>query len=271
MTLPASAPPISRGLPADPFGLWQAPAPGGVVSFGLSEAGVVDSPPAAVWSLELAPTLGGPAALTLREQQVRAIDAGLTHAAERLDAVLANRQLLANRQRPGGLSFAVGEELPEPELFLAQALDALDPDGAAVSYGLREDLAALARIDWGVLRQRLQDLFDTVNRQLLHFVWVDSNLEGRLAARTVVAWSGDLSTCCRPGLTPEQVAAHQRSLTLALASRSANLRVVVSVAQMAAKIALAVTTPLGPVQALALAWEFVSSIVLPMVQKPSSR
>jgi hypothetical protein len=117
------------------------------------------------------------------------------------------------------------------------------------------------------LRQRLDGLMDSVNRQLLHFAWVDTTLDGLLVARTTVDWGGDLTTLWNPGLLPEQSTAHCRSLSLALASRAANLRTILTVSKIAGKIALAVATPLGPLQAMSLGWQFVQEVVMPLLNQ----
>jgi hypothetical protein len=49
-------------------------------------------------------------------------------------------------------------------------------------------------------------------------------------------------------------------------SRQVHLRTILTVSQIAAKIALAVTTPLGPLQALSLAWQFVQDVIIPLIE-----
>jgi hypothetical protein len=39
------------------------------------------------------------------------------------------------------------------------------------------------------------------------------------------------------------------------------MRAILTVTQIAGKIALAVTTPLGPIQAMSLAWQFVNEVI----------
>ena len=93
-------------------------------------------------------------------------------------------------------------------LLFPAALAVLEPTTAesAVSYGLP------ANIDWEALYQRLTALFDSVNRQILHFAWVDTTLDGRLVARSTVNWGGDFVSTWLPGLSQEIISAHCRSL-----------------------------------------------------------
>jgi hypothetical protein len=281
---------VAAGASADPFGLWAAPAPkaaaGDMVSFGLpgggAEAG--EEPPAAIWTLPLSSGPQGREAseeeLNRRAGQVRAIAVGLNQADLRVDTLLAARV-----QQTNVVSFAVGSPTPSlaaPEAGLAYALGTLEPAGSAetVSFGLMQDIgrmtdqvkehlpaAQIPGVDWNDLQQRLNGLMDSVNRQLLHFAWVDTTLDGGLVARTTVAWGGDIVTLWKPDLSLDQTDAHCRSLQLAMASRSANLRTVLTVSRIASKIITAVATPLGTLQALSLGWQFVQEVVMPLLDQ----
>lgn len=275
MSLPSVAVEMPRvSTEVDPFGLWQPPAvpDGAPVSFGDLQGGMGEEPPAAVWSLSLSSEPEGQAAgeaeLRRRAEQLEAIQAGLAAAGPRVERLL-------NRRAAPGVAFAVGEPgaepLPGPEQSLAIILDdweagVVEQTGADASFGLGEDLSKLASTDWNALRQRLEALVDSVNRQILHYAWVETNLDGHLAARTTVNWGGDLRTLWQSGLLEAHVDAHRRSLELALASRLANLKTILTVSQIAGKIALAVTTPLGPLQAISLAWQFVHDVIMPMME-----
>ena len=275
MSLPAAAETQAlRGTAVDPFGLWQPPqvaaAPvGEAVSFGdLSGASTGDLP-AAVWTLALDSGLAGQLAaretLQRRADQLNAIQEGLDAAGPRADRLLARRAV-------SGVSFTTGESgaepLPEPEQSLSSVLDAWDaaaqPGGS--SFGLGDELKKLPAADWDALRQRLEALLDGINRQLLHFVWVDTTIDGNLAARTTINWGGDLRTLWQADLSQGTTDAHQQSLGQALQSRQTHLRTILTVSQIAAKIALAVTTPLGPLQALSLAWQFVQDVIIPLME-----
>lgn len=254
---------------ADPFGLWQPPsaAAGDALSFALPAEGAPGADagaPSAVWRLALSSDRQGRAPggreLERLSARVQSIEAGLDASDQRVDAFLSAR---SRSLESSGVSFssAAVVTLPPPEAGLSAALSVLDPSGAPgpISFGLPPGLPS--SVDWEALYQRLSALLDSVNRQILHFAWVDTTLDNRLIARSTVNWGGDLVTCWQPGLSQDLTNAHCRSLALAMASRLANLRAVLTVSQIAGKIALALTTPLGPIQALSLAWQFISSVV----------
>ncbi len=151
--------------------------------------------------------------------------------------------------------------LPPPEAGLALALSSLAPARPQEAASFAVSGEPQAAPDWSALFQKLSAFIDLVNRQALHFAWVDTTLDGRLVARTLVNWAGDFTTLWQPGLDPQDTSAHCRSLELAVASRLAYLRTILTISQIAGKITLAVTTPLGPIQALSLAWQFVNSVI----------
>jgi hypothetical protein len=259
----------------DPFGLWQpaahspAPAAGDMLSFDVPG----DVTPAAVWTLALT---SGPQGRLANERElerlaekVQAIEAGLDASGPRVEALLSAR---LRSPESSEVSFSTGanltlealsppEALPPPEAGLIFALSSFEPvrEGDEVSFGLPG--AQKAALNWGELYQRLSALVDSTNHLLLHFAWVDTTLDEHLVARTTVNWGGDFITYWQPGLSQDQMAAHCRSLDLAITSRMANMRAILTVTQIAGKIALAVTTPLGPIQAMSLAWQFVNEVI----------
>lgn len=267
MTLPET--------PANPFGLWQPPdvaatpaaASADALSFSLPGEGAPRSDVSAVWALALnSGPDGRPAGgreLERMAAQVRSIEEGLAASGPRVEELLSAR---ARELEGSGVSFSTSGEaavlaMPPPEAGLAFALQTIEPTGeeSVVSFGAPGALPA--GVDWQALYQRLATLLDSVNRQILHYAWVDTTLDGQLVARSIVNWGGDLVTCWRPGLQQETITAHCRSFELAMASRLANLRAILTVSQIAGKITLALTTPLGPLQAMSLAWQFLSSVI----------
>lgn len=296
-TAPANAVSATAPAAADPFGLWRAPTAADVVtavaapvavpepgaeSFSLPGAAVPVSfsgAPSAIWTLSLTSgPQGKPDIAPELERlagQVHSIETGLAAAVPRAEAFLSAR---AQPAQPAAESFSAppapappgapatlgaaggAGALPPPETGLALAFAVLEPSAeSAISFGAPGGLPA--SIDWDALYQRLTTLFDSVNRQLLHFAWVDTTLDGRLVARTTVNWGGDFASTWLSGLSPDLISAHCRSVELATASRLASLRAILTASQIAGKIALALTTPLGPIQALSLAWQFLSSII----------
>lgn len=251
----------------DPFGLWQpvGPQEPGAESFAVP--GDTEAPARAeglAWSLELRSNADGSvdaeAQLALREQQVRAIEEGLGQAVFRAERTLARHHAAAQGQ---AVSFSVDE--PEAELDLALALAEIDPGERPASFDV--SFGVLPAVDWSELKRRFDAFMEGINRQVLHYAWVETKLDGAAVAQTAMRWGGDLNTYLIPGLGPKIAAAHTQSMTLALASRAANLRAAITVMQIAAKIALAVSTPIGVVQALSLAWQFVHTVIAPLLEE----
>ncbi len=249
---------------ADPFGLWEVKSQGEQAeSFALPGEG---APPAEeesqglVWSLDLHSSIGGvdvAEPLDQRERKVQAIEAGLEQAIIRAERAIAQHKAAA---RGEAVAFAV--DVPPAEFELAAALAEIDPGDAPASYAL-----GLPSVDWNELKRRFDAFMESVNRQALHYAWVETRLDGTLVAQTAVRWGGDLRTYLLPGTGSQVTEAHARSMTLALAARAANLRTTITVMQIAAKIALAVTTPIGVVQALSLAWQFVQEVIVPLLDE----
>lgn len=269
----------------DVFGMWQltpvAPqAPAAGASFAVAGPAIPPDQPSAVWRLDLSSADNGQSQLADRANQLNTIDTGLDDAGRRLDVFLNGRNAARIQKTAAfGISAPV-EPLPPAEMDLSLALDSLEAPGNAVSFGLLEDAGKIAgevrdavtgvakkAINWDDLNQSFDSLVDVINRQVLHFVYVDTAFDSLLVARTVVNWGGDATSCIQTGLSNDKISAHERSLELALASRISDLRAIMMVSQMAGKIALAVTTPLGPLQAILLGWQFVQGVVLPLIRQ----
>lgn len=247
----------------DPFGLWQpvGPKEPGAESFAVP--GDTESPARAeglAWSIDLRSGVDAEEQLAQRERQVRAIEEGLDQAVVRAERTLARHRAAAEGQ---AVSFSVDE--PEAELDLAFALAQIDPGERPASFEV--SFGGPPVVDWGALKRSFETFMEGINRQVLHYAWVETKLDGTAVAQTAVRWGGDLNTYLLPGLAPRIAATHTQSMTLALASRAANLRAAITVMQIAAKIALAVSTPIGVVQALSLAWQFVREVIAPLLEE----
>ena len=260
MTLPRPAAP-------DPFGLWDSagdiPARADeAVSFGLDSlgegAGRLETPAAMVWRI------GGKADLEARTDRVEALNLGLSEAQKRL-ATMMERQAQAAGPAAEHLSFEIRAPSPvvvdSPEAHLLSVLEKEDSAQGAVSFGILDRWQKGP--DWQGLQSQLDQFVGFVNRQLLHFAWVDTEVNGLLVARTTINWGGDMTSVWLPRITSEQTALHRRSLQLAIQSRQQSVRTVSMTARMAGQLALAFTTPLGPLQWMALAWQFISDVVSP--------
>jgi hypothetical protein len=276
---------MTMTAPADPFGLWQAVEIPGAESFSLpGEAGgsAPEEAPALLWTVDLS---AGPGELARRAAQVAAVEAGLADSARRLDALLAAR----GGQAQHFSAAPAADPLPGPaearlDAYLTRLELSQPPD--EVSFGLREVVSgavdrlrgrspaaedARDGVPWGPLQARFNVLLASLEQQALHFAWVETCSGGSLLARSAVRWGGDMDTIWQPGLPPELVAAHQQSLRLAAASRAANMRAFLTVTRLAGSIMAAAATPLAPIQALSLAWQFVSEVVIPLVEKSNQK
>ena len=236
------------------FGNWQvAPSyPSVEVAFDLGES---DSEEASLWRLDLPsdPQAAG-AQLEQSAAQVAATQAALEDIPDRIDALLMQRQALDSGQV--AFDMAGAAPLAEPESELLRWLDSVDP-GQEVSFGLESVTSSEVK---GAGAQFLQGT-DQLLRLLVHFAWVETQIEGDLLARTVVNWTGDSDTTWGEQLTPQQFQLHQRSLRLALASRTTLLRIFIIVTQSAAKISALIATPGGALLALPAAWKFVNKVL----------
>ncbi|MGB8644863.1 MAG: hypothetical protein WCF84_06475 [Anaerolineae bacterium] len=235
------------------LGLWQkaggpADSATGAVSF---EAGA--APPAErwVWRIDLpADPAQARAQLVRGQAQLDRADAAMGESTERIAA-------LVNAQAGGG-SFAV-TELPSPEADLLREVQA-GAEGAGISFGWGEQLTGN--------RQAAAQALQAAVERLVHFVaydaWVETQVEGALLGRTVVAWSGEMSTAWREGTPPAQVELHTRALRLALASRNTLIRSFAIAGQGAvllASLPALAATPAGILIALPAVWKFVNQIM----------
>jgi hypothetical protein len=91
--------------------------------------------------------------------------------------------------------------------------------------------------------------------------WVETRIQGELAARSLLGLGGDVRTVWRPGLGPRGVGLHQEGVRLVVASRAAFLRVVAVVTRGAVAISVRLALPGGPVLALPVAWRFVQRVL----------
>jgi hypothetical protein len=82
--------------------------------------------------------------------------------------------------------------------------------------------------------------------------------------RTRVSWLGDADTTWRTPVTAEQIALHQRAVTLALNTRAAMMRVAVLViqgARLLAQLPAIAASPIGIVMVIPAAWRFLDQVL----------
>jgi hypothetical protein len=236
------------------FANWQvAPSyPSVEVAFDL---GASPDEEASVWQIDLPadPEAAG-AQLARSAAQVTATQAALEDIPARIDAMVSQRQALGSD--PVAFDMAGAATLAEPESELLRWLDSVDP-GQPVSFGMESVTSSEVK---GAGAQFLQGA-DQLLRLLVHFAWVETQVEGDLLARTVVDWTGDSITTWGEELSPEQFALHKRSLKVALASRTTLLRIFIIVTQSAAKISVLIATPGAALLAIPAAWKFVNKVL----------
>ncbi len=209
--------------------------------------------------------------------------AGMDTGHDRLDTLLldldaAERRLdefvaTGRQPPPEEASYAVGDDgtaapVGEPEADLHGLLEEI----ALVGKSVAQDSDEPAAFDTGEpvagRVQAAQDGFEAFLRQFYravsHYAWVETSVQGRLVGRTRVSWLGDADTTWRTPVTAEQIALHQRAVTLALNTRAAAMRVAVLViqgARLLAQLPVMVASPIGIVMAIPAAWRFLDQVL----------
>lgn len=211
--------------------------------------------PTAVWSLDLpADPEQAQAQLAQMEAQIRAAQAALAIAPERLDTFV--QRMESGQEAEFALEAYPGDgETQNAEAELLEWLEAVQP--GEVSFE-----AAVSRE--GELEEtvsQFRQALDVLTGQILHLAKVETRQDGELIAHSLVSWKGDLDTSWRERISPEEQGLHQRSLKLALISRLAMLKMIVTATQGAVKIAALIATPGGALLALPAAWKYLNALL----------
>jgi hypothetical protein len=190
------------------------------------------------------------------EQELAQSQTALAEVPDRLDSLVA--RLEGNQE----VSFAVDPArdaaeapLQAPEVELLEWIDGLDT--GRVTFGIGE-LIPGEMID---ANQQFRAALAGLSRMLLHLAWVETHQGGRLLARTVVNWSGDMDTTWDWDVVQEQFEYHHRSLALALASRITLLNTLSITTRAAVKLSVLIATPGASLLALPAAWKYVNQIL----------
>jgi hypothetical protein len=109
--------------------------------------------------------------------------------------------------------------------------------------------------------RQFQGVMERMLQQVTHYAWVETLLDGRFLAQSVVGWGGNLQTLWGKVLEPDDFQMHRLALRQALATRHILVRACVATTQSAAKLALLLTNPAGAVMALPVAWKMVRQIL----------
>ena len=238
------------------FQNWQgvvSPATAGEVSFGLDTVEITR------WQMELPPDYQEANDLLAQsEAQVSSTQQALEQAPSRLYRLIAD----LGRHRSGPLSFDLPTEaaaaLPPAESELLSWLEDAQPE--PVSFGL-PGLPALPRKELLDAGLQVQQALTGMLQQVLYLAWVETKIGERILARTVVNWGGDSDSVWNPALLPDEIRLHRRSLGLAVISRLALLRLIMTVTQGAAKISILIAAPGANLLALPAAWKFVNRVL----------
>jgi hypothetical protein len=239
--------------PVGLIGPWKAEA--APVSFSVGEEAGSDAP---TWKVSLpSDQIEADQALSEAEARIAQAEAALEKIPARLD------EITASGPRGTGVSFAVAsygfeEQSPEAEMFgLLEQARQLEQGPAVAAYALGDVTFAA----WEQARVQFETFVGQLQREVMHFAWVETNVEGRLLARTTVGWSGDSETVWLEGLGAGQVVLHQRSLQVTVKTRALRMRMFSTVTGGAAKLSVLLTTPAGALLALPAAWKYVTEIL----------
>ena len=235
------------------FQHWQpAPQPGSDISF--EAAAPAEPEPVSLWSLDL-PVDPGAAAETLAqaEAQLQATQALLDEAPTRLEAFAARLQSGAETQY--GLESTGETPIGAAEAALLPWIDALQP--GQISFGGEE----LSRSDVSGAIAQLRQTVEGLLGQVLYLARVETRQQGILLASSLVDWTGDLDTAWGEANSADERGLHQRSLALALKSRIALLRIILTTTQGAVKISALIAAPGGALLALPAAWKYVQQLL----------
>jgi len=243
---------LAESLPGV-FHNWQgiaSPIPAGAVSFGLEAVEI------SRWQMDLPSDFQqADELLAESEAQVRDTNQALEGAPSRLGRFITD----LGGHRAGPVSFDLPSEaaaaLPPAESELLDWLEAAQPE--PVSFGL-PGLPSKDLLEAGL---QVQQALASMLQQVLYLAWVETHVGERTLARSVVNWGGDSDSVWNPALLPEEISLHRRSLGLAVVSRLALLRLVMTVTQGAAKISVLIAAPGANLLALPAAWKFVNRLL----------
>lgn len=252
----------------DPLDLWTT-TPELPVHFGLEgeSAGLPADTP--VYRVQLpADIASAEAAFHEREARLQRSAWALETVPDRLDDLVtrtqAGQRLAESRDVHFGIDeLGTGRDTAETELLdlLAEAdivAAALPPNAGQVDFGLVDEVLDPA-IEQA--RSQLHALLDQVNREVLHFAWVETAIQEQILARTSVDWSGDAETVWKEGILPEEARLHNRTLGIATHSRALKMRMALTITGGAVKVAALMTNPAGPVLALPVVYRYVKQML----------
>jgi hypothetical protein len=219
-----------------------------------AEPVAVTPPDTVVWKIDL-PNDARLAETYLQqiEFDIRQEHIVLDDAERRIDALLA-----ANPTTVSGLAFDVPGDSPERrfQALLLEASHYEASEQAALSFGITDDVSET----WRAAMGRFQGFIQRLRNALAFSAYVETLVEARLLARTAVTWTSSAKSYLQAEITTVQYRQHLRTLQLAVASRTALIRVWVVISAGAARISQRVALPGGVLLALPVMLDLVEHI-----------
>ena len=177
---------------------------------------------------------------------------------------LARRVREKQSTAASGVSFSLADLQPEPgpegELLAWLAITdsvALSGTGpAGVSFGLLAEASEVL----GRAKEKYESLLEQVNREALQFAWVEMRMADQLIARTRMGWSAS-HTIWTHAVAAEHMVLHRRTLKAVSLTRNLKLRLLLTVAVGAVKVAPLMLTPGGTALAVPAVYGYVKSIL----------
>lgn len=255
--------PVFETSDDDQLGLWTTAPQSGAVSFGIGEE--TDSPSNLLYRVNLpANSADTDRVFSSTEAAFARIDVALNGVPARLDGLVERTRAIQQNQS-SAVSFDVlstsQEAGPESDLLaelgdVERGAPGLAADGQ-VSFGLGETISA----GWEASKKQFEALISQIDRDVLHFAWVETAISDNLIARTSVDWSGDAQTVWVDGTSDEQLFLHERNLRFVTQTRGLRLRLFVTVTSGAARVAALMAAPGGAILALPAVYKYVTKIL----------
>ncbi|HEY3311044.1 MAG TPA: hypothetical protein VGK00_05325 [Anaerolineales bacterium] len=248
--------PIFESSAEDVLGLWAAVPQSGTVSFGTGSPSLPAEEE--VYSVHLpADPQAARQVFASSEATFRSVDQALNLVPARLGDLVERQQ---TAQPAAGVSFSARVAEQESGLdgeLLGMLEDADHSVTGEVSFGLG-DLTSQA---WQAAKEQFNTLMKQIDRDVLHFAWVETTQSNQLFARTTVDWTGDMQTLYDDEISLEQSYLHEQTLRTVTRTRHLRLRLFVTVATGSIKVASLMAAPGGAALALPAVYQYVIKIV----------
>ncbi|MDZ8066892.1 MAG: hypothetical protein RMY64_14930 [Nostoc sp. DedQUE08] len=246
-------PTLAETIP-DVIGLW-ATNPGttdAAVNFTLNSETVINAP---LWRANFPSDLSKATLhLTHSEEILSQSQKALVTAIDRVHRLI---HTIASEPDLAFDLVSVDEAQPQPERELLASLQAIQKPDMPTSFGIGEEIAAFPHRTF----EQFQPFIERLLQVVAHYAWIETQVEGQTLAQTSVGWLTNVASIWQTGLSATQVSLHQRTLSLALASRDALLQIFHIAVQTALKLSVLVSVPGGLILVLPVAWQFINRIM----------